>query len=72
MCASYTYGTATKIPWRTKHPANQIGQNPAIESLGVCVSINQVEPPVSGLIAHVKGTPTKAQYKYGTVFVTPT
>jgi hypothetical protein len=69
MCASSMYGAATKRPWRTKHPANQIGQNRVIESPGACVSIDQFESPVPGLIAHVKGTPTKARYKYGTVFV---
>jgi hypothetical protein len=68
-CASCMYRKATKRPWRTKTPTNQIQPNKTSTSPGHCVSIDQFESPVPGMIAHVKGKPTTARYKCGTVFV---
>jgi GAG-pre-integrase domain len=68
-CASCMYGKATKRPWRTKTRTNQIQHNKTITAPGHCVSVNQFESPVPGMIAHVKGKPTIARYKCGTVFV---
>jgi Reverse transcriptase (RNA-dependent DNA polymerase) len=68
-CASCMYGAATKRPWRTKHQNNQIQQNRRITAPGHCVSIDQFESPVPGMIAHIKGKPTTSRYKCGTVFV---
>jgi hypothetical protein len=31
--------------------------------------VDQFESPVPGIIAHIKGKPTTARYKVGTVFV---
>ena len=36
---------------------------------GLCVSVDQMESPISGLVAHMKGLHTKCQYSATTVFV---
>jgi hypothetical protein len=69
MCAACQYGKATKIPWRTKQPANQINETKNITTNGHCISVDQFESPVPGMIAHLKGKPTPARYKFGTVFM---
>jgi hypothetical protein len=69
MCASCMYGSATKRPWRTKQPINQIQHRRNIIGPGDCISVDQFESPVPGMIAHIKGKPTIARYKVGTVFV---
>jgi hypothetical protein len=68
-CAACMYGTATKRPWRTKTPTNQINNTMKIKSPGDCVSVDQFESPVPGFIAQLKGKPTIARYNVGTVFV---
>ena len=57
-CAACSYGKATKTPWRTKSLAHQIGLQP-ITAPGLCVSVDQMESPIPGLLAHMKGAPTK-------------
>ena len=40
-----------------------------ITAPGQCVSVDQMESPVPGLIAQLKGIPTRDRYKAATVFV---
>jgi hypothetical protein len=68
-CASCMYGQSTKRPWRTKSPATQVGERTKIMRAGDCVSIDQMESPVPGLVAHMKGHPTKERYNCARVFV---
>jgi Reverse transcriptase (RNA-dependent DNA polymerase) len=68
-CASCMYGQSTKRAWRTKAPATQVGERTKITRSGDCVSIDQMESPVPGLVAHMKGHPTKERYNCATVFV---
>jgi hypothetical protein len=69
-CPACLYGKATRRPWRTKLPANKIGESTVIiDRPGACVSVDQLESPDTGLIAQLKGIPTTARYKCATVFV---
>ena len=36
---------------------------------GLCISVDQMESLVPGLVAHMKGLPTKCRYSAATVFV---
>ena len=66
VCAACSYGKATKTPWRTKSPSHHIGSRP-ITAPGLCVSVDQMESPIPGLLAHMKGAPTKivvAEYQH--------
>jgi len=36
---------------------------------GQCISVDQMEAANPGLIAQLKGTPTKDRYRYATIFV---
>ena len=69
MCSACQYGKATKRPWRTRAPPSTVNNQRRVTSPGDCVSIDQMESPVSGLIAQMKGIPTKARYKGATIFV---
>jgi hypothetical protein len=69
-CAACMYAKATKRPWRyssTEGP--QPVQPRTATAPGECVSIDQLESSMPGLIAQLKGTPTKARYTCATVFV---
>lgn len=57
-CAACSYGKATKKPWRNKTPNHKIGSQQTMMP-GICVSVDQMESPIPGLVAHMKGTPTK-------------
>ena len=65
-CPACRYAKVTKIPWRTK--GTQV-RTKTINQPGQCVSVDQMESSDPGLIAQLKGTPTKSRYKYATVFV---
>jgi hypothetical protein len=67
MCTSCMYGKATKQPWRSKAPPNQIKSICTFP--GQCVSIDQQESSTPGLIAQLRGIPTHRQYRVATVFV---
>jgi hypothetical protein len=62
------YGKMTRQPWQTKsvhnHPIRQQVTNP-----GEWVSVDQLISPTPGLIAQLKGTPTRERYKVATIFV---
>jgi hypothetical protein len=60
---------ATRRPWQTKSPNNQIGNMRKIRAPGDCVSIDQFKSPVPGFIAQRKGKPAISRYNAGTVFV---
>ena len=67
-CAACRFGRATKVPWRTKGVSNKTSLHTAT-SPGQCVSIDQVESTTPGLIAQLKGKPTRQRYRYATIFV---
>jgi hypothetical protein len=52
-CASCMYGR-TRRAWRTKAPTTQVGERTKINKPGDCISIDQMESPVPGLVAHTK------------------
>lgn len=68
LCTSCLFGKATKRPWRTKtSKAKADLEN--ITKPGQCVSVDQLESTVPGLVAQLKGIPTKKRYGAATVFV---
>ena len=69
MCTACLYGKATRRPWRTKTPKNKDETAPLITKPGQCVSIDQLESTTPGLIAQLKGIPTKMRYKVATIYV---
>jgi len=68
QCAACRFGRATKVPWRTKGKDNQ-GTIKTCTKPGQCVSVDQLESTTPGLIAQLKGAPTKMRYRYVTVFI---
>jgi hypothetical protein len=56
------------MPWRTKAPISSLGSW-LITAPGLCVSVDQLESPIPGLLAHMKGLPTKQRYSAATIFV---
>jgi len=69
VCTSCMYGKATKRPWRTKTPTNLYDPKDSVTAPGHCVSVDQLESRVPGLIAQLRGKPTFERYRYATVFV---
>jgi hypothetical protein len=69
ICTSCIYGQSVRRPWRTKLPTTPIGERRPIRQPGDCVSIDQMESPVPGLIAQLKGIPTRDRYNCATIFV---
>jgi hypothetical protein len=68
-CPMCRFGKATKVPWRTKGKQNNNIKIIPVTAPGQCVSVDQLESTTPGLIAQLKGTPTKLRYRYVTVFV---
>jgi hypothetical protein len=66
-CQSCLFGKLSKRNWRTKE-YNEGGLDKAMRS-GEMVSVDQLQSPVPGLIAQLKGTPTRERYTCATVFV---
>jgi len=67
LCSGCIYGKMTRRPWRTKAPYSTV---PKIATApGQCVSVDQLDATVPGLIAQLKGIPTTRRYNYATVFV---
>jgi hypothetical protein len=65
-CAACRFARATKVPWRTK------GSQPklcTVTAPGQCIAVDQLDASTPGLIAQLKGIPTKQRYRYATVFV---
>jgi len=68
ICTTCLYGKSTKRPWRTKGD-NLTGALKQATYPGQCIAIDQSESPVPGLVAQLKGMPTKKCYVCTTVFV---
>ena len=68
LCTSCLFGKATRKPWRTKTPHNE-QQSHTITKPRECISVNQLESFTPGLIAQLRGMPTKLWYKVAMVFV---
>ena len=69
-CTSCLYGKATKRRWRNK-PSKKEGDQPTetVTQPGACVSVDQMISGNPGLIAQLRGIPTKKRYTCATVFV---
>jgi len=67
LCTACMYGKATRRPWHTK--ATTIGGLKRATYPGQCVTINQGESLVPGLVAQLKGILTKKRYTCATLFV---
>jgi len=68
-CISCMYGKATKKPWQTKNAANKNALSKNVTKPGDCVSVDTLESSTPGLIAQLRGIPTKARYHYATIFI---
>ena len=70
-CAGCMFAAMKKKPWRTKgrSTGGKVGQILKITRPGQCVSVNMIESPQVGLIAHTEVSITKKRYRYATVFV---
>ena len=69
LCTSCLFGKATRRPWRGKTPINKDDACHVITAPGDCVSCDQLISSTPGLIAQLRGIPTKARYNAATVFV---
>lgn len=67
LCQACIYGMMVKRAWKTKQTPHSIA--PDTSRPGEHVSVDQIESPVPGLIAQLKGKPTIARYSFTTVFV---
>ena len=67
ICPACQYGKMHRKPWRTK--GNPSKPSRVVTEPGQIVSVDQLESPMPGFIAQLKGTPTKQGYKYTTVLV---
>jgi hypothetical protein len=67
-CAGCLFGAMTKLPWRSKDLAfsHEIF---VTTKLGKIVLVDKMELTEVGFFAHLKGSLTKKQYRYCTVFV---
>jgi hypothetical protein len=66
LCPSFMYGKGSRKPWRNKHDYRPISNS---EKPGQFVSVDQMETTTPGLIAQIKGIPTRERYHYATIFV---
>jgi hypothetical protein len=67
VCAGCLYGKLTRQPWRTKGNPSHIAAKATMP--GEWVSVDQMISTVPGLIAQMKGIPTRSRYKIATIFV---
>jgi len=67
VCSSCLYGKATCRPWHTK--GSMEGGLKRATYAGQCVVVNQSKSPAPGLVAQLKGIPTKKWYTCTMVFV---
>ena len=68
MCSSCQHAKAKKKAWRTKAAQRHVFKQ-VIEKPGECVSVDQLESSVPGLIGQMKGILTKQRYRVATIFV---
>jgi len=69
LCTSCLFGKATRRPWRSKATPGQLGRTRTITAPGECVSIDQLVSTTPGLVAQLRGTPTRIRYQVATIFV---
>ena len=69
LCTSCLFGKATRRPWRGKPSTQTKDKVETVTRPGQCVAVDQLESHTPGLIAQVKGIPTKDRYRCATVFV---
>jgi Reverse transcriptase (RNA-dependent DNA polymerase)/GAG-pre-integrase domain len=67
-CQSCMYGKMTRRPWRTKSKQKHESLG-TIDKPGDCVSVDQLESSIPGLVGQLKGKPTSLRYRVATVFV---
>ena len=67
ICPACQYGEMHRKPWRTK--GNHLKASRVATKPGQIISVDQLESPMPGFIAQLKGILTKQFYKYATVFV---
>jgi Reverse transcriptase (RNA-dependent DNA polymerase)/GAG-pre-integrase domain len=68
ICQSCLFGKMSRKAWRQKGDiSSQIGQG--VVRSGQCVSVDQLESPHPGIIAQMKGVPTRERYTTATVFI---
>jgi hypothetical protein len=67
-CASCIYGKMTRRAKRTENEASKIEAR-TVTGPGACVSVDQLESSMLGLIGHMKGIPTVQRYRCATVYV---
>ena len=65
-CSACLFGKATKRAWRDKGPVSSLVPS---TTTGQCVSVDQPESSIMGLLAQTKGAPTTQCYNSATVFV---
>ena len=66
LCPSCLYGKLSRKAWRTSKHKNAIAK--ALKP-GQFISVDQLESSTPGLIAQLKGTPTRDRYRIATIFV---
>ncbi len=67
-CQSCMYGKMTRQQWQTKsNTKHHIRQQ--VSTPGEWVSVDQLISPTPGLIAQLKGSPTRERYRVATIFV---
>jgi Reverse transcriptase (RNA-dependent DNA polymerase) len=67
LCTGCFFGRLTRQPWRHKGEHKHIAvksQNP-----GDCISVDQMNSSIPGLVGQLKGSPTRKRYRVATVFV---
>jgi hypothetical protein len=68
-CSSCKHGRAKRRPWRTKGGEVRKIFREEFSAPGECVSVDQLESSVPGLIGQLKGILTKRRYLVATIFV---
>lgn len=68
ICQACIYGKMTRRPWRTKPTLDDEKSNTAT-AVGSTISVDQLESPILGFVAQLKGRLTKKRYRVATVFV---
>lgn len=69
-CQACEFGKATKRPWRTKATATgKSSHTLPVTAPGHCVSVDQLESRLPGLIGQMKGRLVTKRYRVATVFV---
>jgi hypothetical protein len=60
---------ATRRPWRNSASLSAVKQSTPITKPGDCVSVDQLISHTPGLVAQLRGIPTKMRYRVATVYV---